>query len=270
MPDLLDSIFKASISTNLVRVSRAARNRLLRYDAEAPEPSNSQTEATSADTAISYKAEAKLKLAVFLCELIASAQSGSTILTPAKVGLGVLLLIGGLHRRTHHLLSAQQLVCGPTSAKLIVDGYLRQLQQKLQKRVDELRGVKTWIKLVMIDNYCTQQFQKNKHSDQAFTHLCATVAVLMTFFEKSAPTGVEPACFTFDFDRIGHVTCGSGVINVYLVSPIFHIRMHVLANLTNDPVNLVLIWCPFLFAIGLQRDKMKAKRQQQLMRQQEG
>ncbi|KAJ1431247.1 hypothetical protein B484DRAFT_395556 [Ochromonadaceae sp. CCMP2298] len=192
------------------------------------------TEATSADDAISYRAEAKLKLAVYLCELIASAQSGSKVLTPAK-----------------------QLVCGPMSAKLIVDGYLRQLQQKLQNRVDELRGIHSPVR---------------------------QVAVLMTFFEKPAPTGVEPACFTFDFVRIELVTCGNDtelmfmldteyilniakqiycegerLKNVYLVSPIFHIRMHVLANLTNDPVNLVLIWCPLLFALGLQRDKMKAK-----------
>jgi len=46
--------------------------------------------------------------------------------------------------------------------------------------------------------------------------------------------------------------------NVFLVPPIFHIRMHVLMNLTNDPVYMVLIWCPFMFAIGEQAQRPQA------------
>jgi hypothetical protein len=156
-----------------------------RYNPEQEVPSASQEAATEKNAEFGDKAKAKLKLAVFLCELIAGAQSGGTVLTPGKVSLGVLLLLGGLHRRTHTLLSAQQLCCSSTTANLITKGLMEQKQVTLKNRVNSLQGRTDHMNLVMIDNYCTQQYQKNKHSDQAFTHLCATVAVLMADFRGS-------------------------------------------------------------------------------------
>jgi hypothetical protein len=47
--------------------------------------------------------------------------------------------------------------------------------------------------------------------------------------------------------------------NMVLLPMPFHIRMHLVNNFTNDPCFLLLLYLPFLYAIGLQRDKIKEK-----------
>jgi hypothetical protein len=50
--------------------------------------------------------------------------------------------------------------------------------------------------------------------------------------------------------------------NLVLWPCIFHMRMHPVENLTNDPVHLLMVILPFFFSMGLQQDKMKEKAMQ--------
>jgi hypothetical protein len=47
--------------------------------------------------------------------------------------------------------------------------------------------------------------------------------------------------------------------NIFILPPFFHGRAHVLKNLTNDPVHMLLIVLPYYYALELQREKMRAK-----------
>jgi hypothetical protein len=184
MPKLLDTVFQALISQTHLITSRAAHAKMLMYSSQAENKSESQIAAMLKEAEYNDRANRNLRLALDICEIIAGAQSGSSVITPTHASVGVLLLLGNLSRRTMTILSSRQLCCSYGPANIVVDGYVEQRQADLKIMVDGVRGKEDRIALVLVDNYVTKQFKKTMHSDQKFTHLCATVAVLFCVMEK--------------------------------------------------------------------------------------
>jgi len=124
--------------------------------------------------------------AVEICELIAGAQSNGTVITPVMAVNGIITLLSNISRSGIELLSSRRFACSRTSATKIIKSLIK---KKIDSAIDKLRSV--WgndIKLVLlnIDNYVTKMWTKFKVSDEAFTHLTATIAVLFCIVDKAA------------------------------------------------------------------------------------
>lgn len=124
------------------------------------------------------RAEDVMRKAVEMCEMIISMHSGSTVMTHSKQRLSVLLYLGHVSKRIFALLCSDGLVMSYAQTATMVRGYMEWKLQKVKEEIAKNSLMLDRVHLVMIDNYAVQQFAKFMHTNKAFTHNTATIAVL--------------------------------------------------------------------------------------------
>lgn len=335
MPQVYGSVFSALLSLHLQRETKIVQNK---------RKSGETSDTFQHRLCRSEKSATRVKLAAIeICENMAFMNSGGTVLTCSVITTSMLLALGGTTRRVREFMATRRISLSTSTTGSLVTKWLIHQEYMLGKMVSEVTANSSRIMVVVADNYCTQQYAKNKSIDAPFTHGVATVSVLFSSIVTTGnvPDTRAPIMQRYSVTQIAQILSEDGIIlseraklmrdtetakyqglknyrvhsslnaksssyddtdeklvkevlenecclhtkpvillvdtefvltlyravhleperfrNLFLVPPIFHIRMHIVQNLMSDPLYLLLLVLPYYYFMGLQRDKCVKK-----------